>query len=527
VTSDSVQLTTLLHRLGQIAVWANPATALGEAARIAAQAIAVCATEPAGDPDQLDQVAAAFQAAAGRLGGVERQLRAVSATALPDVWRGLAGGTAQTAVAALGSGVGAAPPAFAGVHGTLRALAEAIRAARAKHRDGRARLRGAYDRLAHPTLRVLGLSVPEPVSDPAQVLRAVEDAAAGLRLCQEAYAIAEDAGRHAASRLRDAAGKARVGAIATGDRFSPLDAASLADQAFGADRPPAFDTGVLTAAQVRRASQTLAGMPAGDYAGVRRLLTAAGSDTERAYLLKALAAGHPLADVDRFAAQIRGRPDSWLDAHLSLLRPGGDQPLSYADGSGARIRIDQYDATTCASMSVLAVRSMADPIFTLGLTTGGPGGSDSAAEVDRRLSAEQQRIHDESTHRALGPLDYPQAIGTPPWGVADQLNRYATATGTRYGSRLVDSADAAQIDTALSDVERAVDAGHPVPVLVGDAVPKHYVLVVGHEGGSLQVYEPTGGETVTVSETDFRTGSPAFARALGFPHVQAVVVPRS
>jgi hypothetical protein len=234
-----------------------------------------------------------------------------------------------------------------------------------------------------------------------------------------------------------------------------------------------------------------------------------------------------VADVDRFAAQIRGKSDSWLDAHLTLVHPGSDQPFSYTDGTGQQVRIDQYDATTCGSTSILAARSMADPVFTLGLTTGGPGGSDSAADVDRRLSVEEQRIHDESTHHELGPFNYPQSIGTPPWGVADQLNRYAQVTGTQYDSRLVDSTDAGQTDTALSDVERAVDAGHPVPVLIGDAVPKHYVLVVGHEGDRLQVYEPTNGVTVTVSETDFRTGSPAFAQALGFPNVQAVVVPRS
>jgi hypothetical protein len=525
-SSDSAQLTTLLHRLGQIVVWGNPVTALAEAISIVAHAIRVCADEPAGDPDRLDQVAASFQAAATRVGGVENRVRAVTGTQLPDVWHGVAGGNAQTAVTALANDVAAAPPTFAAVQGNLTVLAGAIRDARAKHRAGREKLHSAYEHLAHPKLKIFGVSVGEPIPDPSHIQHAIEDAAAGLHLCQQGYQVAEEAARRAASQFRDAGGKARVGAMVTGDRFSALDAAVLADQAFDGTRPIPFDSGVLTPAQMQRATQILAGMSPQDYAKVQQLLAAAGSDKERAYILKAVAAGHPVAEIGQFAGQIRGKSDAWLDQHLTLAHPGSDKTFTYTDANGQTVVIDQYDETTCGSTSILAARSLADPIFTLGLTTGGPNGSDSAGDFERRLSAEEQRVHDESTHHELGPFDYPQAIGTPPWGVADQLNRYSGATGTQYESRFVDNTDPGQVSGALSDVEASVDRGQPVPVLIGDSIPRHYVLVVGHEGDKLQIYEPSSGSTVTVNEDDFRNGTPAFAQAVGYPNVQAVVVPK-
>jgi hypothetical protein len=62
-----------------------------------------------------------------------------------------------------------------------------------------------------------------------------------------------------------------------------------------------------------------------------------------------------------------------------------------------------------------------------------------------------------------------------------------------------------------------------VPILLGGPVPRHYVLVVGHSGGDVLLYEPTGGRTVRVSEPDFLDGR--LREPAGFDHVQAVVLP--
>jgi hypothetical protein len=522
-SGDTAQLTTAMHRLADLAHAANPVTAIPQAISVLRTVIAECSHEPPGDPDRLDRAAAAFQAAAGTVDGLRQRVDKVSGTRLPEVWHGLAGGDARTAVAAVGHQLATAPPVFGDVHGTLGTLAHALRDAKAQHAAGRSRLREAHRELTAGGL--FGL-VPDVLQLRSALSRAVTDATQGLRGCIQAYDTAEAAERQAASRLREAAGRARVAAEATGARFSPLDAVVLADQAYGTTGP--YDAGVLSPAQLARATQALGRLSPEDYARMQALLAAAGSDKERAYLLKALAAGHSIAEVTAFAGMIRGKPGDWLDQHLVLVHPGSDQAFSYTDANGNTVAIDQYDETTCGSTSILATRSMADPIFTLDLTTGGDPNdptANSANAFEQRLSAEEQRIHDQSTAGKLGPFDYPQAIGTPPWGVADQLNQYGGATGTHYGSHWVDNTSDASAGSALSTVEASVDSGQPVPVLIGDSVPRHYVLVVGHHGSDLQIYEPTSGRTVTVSESDFRNGTPAFAQAVGYPNVQAVVTP--
>jgi hypothetical protein len=69
----------------------------------------------------------------------------------------------------------------------------------------------------------------------------------------------------------------------------------------------------------------------------------------------------------------------------------------------------------------------------------------------------------------------------------------------------------------------AADRGHPVPMLVGGPLPRHYVLVVGYRAGDVLLYEPTGRDTLLVAERDFLNGT--LRQTAGFDHVQAVVVP--
>src|SRR6266498_5214506 len=66
------------------------------------------------------------------------------------------------------------------------------------------------------------------------------------------------------------------------------------------------------------------------------LLARAGTDEERAYLLKALAAGHSVDELVAFDAQIHGRSD--LVGRLSPINPNrpGDAGFSYVDANGDR-----------------------------------------------------------------------------------------------------------------------------------------------------------------------------------------------
>ncbi|MGZ8744855.1 MAG: hypothetical protein ACXWXO_18210, partial [Nocardioides sp.] len=56
-------------------------------------------------------------------------------------------------------------------------------------------------------------------------------------------------------------------------------------------------------------------------------------------------------------------------------------------------------------------------------------------------------------------------------------------------------------------VAAASEDGHTVPLYIGGSIrPGHVVLVTGSEDGTLTIYEPANGETVTVSRDDFVNG---------------------
>src|SRR6185436_4671912 len=93
------------------------------------------------------------------------------------------------------------------------------------------------------------------------------------------------------------------------------------------------------------------------------LLDRAGSDRERAWLHKALAAGHPVGELIGFADAIRGRDAGWCDAHLSLIDRGGT-------GKQSRLGHDvrQYEDTTCGTTCLIIARAECDPLYALSLT---------------------------------------------------------------------------------------------------------------------------------------------------------------
>jgi hypothetical protein len=68
----------------------------------------------------------------------------------------------------------------------------------------------------------------------------------------------------------------------------------------------------------------------------------------------------------------------------------------------------------------------------------------------------------------------------------------------------------------------AVDHGYPVPLLIGDAIPRHYVLLVHRDAAGALFYEPSQGEVL-------RIGTQALRRRdfspLGYPHLEGVILP--
>ncbi|WP_454044470.1 hypothetical protein [Cellulosimicrobium sp. Marseille-Q8652] len=277
-------------------------------------------------------------------------------------------------------------------------------------------------------------------------------------------------------------------------------------------------------------------------AGPGTQLTVAGA------LDRARGAGHPDTVVARLARVLPGLPPDVRDEVVdplgrgpSLARAGGPgvRPLTLG---GALAR--QVDGTTCGSAVLALLAAAGDPVLALWLVTGtalgtdvGPGAgtvsrADAAGGPEGRWRHLQQVVKSRTGRRALGPLPWPPALGTPPWGAA-RTARYADV---RFTHRVVDGAGGpAVLDAALDAAARGV----PVPLFTGGdlsggfaaAVPRHVVLLVAADAATARrcwVYEPSSGAVHRLDAARLGDGVevPAVRKALGgWPHVVWALLP--
>lgn len=223
-----------------------------------------------------------------------------------------------------------------------------------------------------------------------------------------------------------------------------------------------------------------------------------------------------------------GKGGRRADGPVSAVRPlaGGRAPLITQQlglQSRGGVRLDQVDGTTCGSAVLVALAAWADPAETRLLDRGSASVPGSATDTGlptgfgARYDARQRQVHRESTRF------WPQALGTSPWGMAGWLRRNAPGAGP-YRVRLVDDVAATDVAGALDDVNAALGAGRPVPLLIGALVPRHYCLALARAGADgWRVYEPTSGEVRELPLDLFRRR--ALAPVLGFDRWHAVLLP--
>ncbi|TPG29766.1 hypothetical protein [Mycolicibacterium hodleri] len=161
----------------------------------------------------------------------------------------------------------------------------------------------------------------------------------------------------------------------------------------------------------------------------------------------------------------------------------------------AGLRLQQRDGVSCGPAVAVVAGALLNPGY-------------GAAVTDATwFGGEQGRVH------AAANRIWPRALGTTPWGMAKAIS----AHGTRYRWRLCRRGD------SLVDVTRAVTSHRPVAMLIGNAIPRHWVLIVAVDGDTLQCYEPSSGAVLPVSPADIRG---AGLTPLGFPRAFAFVLPR-
>ncbi len=158
----------------------------------------------------------------------------------------------------------------------------------------------------------------------------------------------------------------------------------------------------------------------------------------------------------------------------------------------------QRDGVTCGPSVAVMAGALLDDEY------GAPLKKEKAQQW---FAAEQGRVH-RATNRV-----WPRALGTTPAGMARAL----TAHGRRYRWRT------ATPRGGLDDVCAAVKEGFPVAMLIGNALPRHWVLLTEVDGLTVRCYEPGRGQLVDVTVRDIRE---ARLKRLGFPRAYAFVLPR-
>ncbi len=176
------------------------------------------------------------------------------------------------------------------------------------------------------------------------------------------------------------------------------------------------------------------------------------------------------------------------------------EPMNFA---GLRLR--QRDGVTCGPSVALMAGALLDPRRQAALAEPEFGAALFAAE-QLRVHAEVNRI-------------WPRRLGTTPWAMARALTEQGATAGVCYRWRLFRGRG-----DGLVDVVTAVAGGRPVAMLVGQVIPRHWVLIVDVAGEALTCYEPSSGELRPIDAAGVRESR---LTGLGYPRPFAFVLPHS
>jgi hypothetical protein len=458
----------------------------GTALRFAVDA-ALAEPPPLGHPAELGYYGHQLADAGGACDRERLVTTGLARQALPDLWLGRAAVAATDAMSTLDGALGRAVEALDEGAAALKALSSGLTEAQGRDELGRGPLRHAKQLLDHRAPAVAGLD--DGVTD-----RACAAARDGIGHLIAAARLADEAGRLAARRLGELAAEAHTAGLTTGS-LTDLDKVVLT----GASVPgPAgldeFNL-ILTTDGVDRASDRLDGLPPEDRRRFTALLAGSLSVQERAYLMQALAAGHSIAAIEAFARSIHrhGADPAWLRDHLTpghaTQGPAGG--LVPADVTFDGRAWTQGPRPTCVAAATVFARARLDPLYALELTTGGHPDDpafDNGDAFARRLLDEQQRVYGDGRGRLD---DWMGRDGITDQGTEEVVDaELSDPTGRDF--RLVDVNTPEQRRDALVAIEAAVDRGVPVPIGARDDGLAHELVVIGHEGDQLLVYNPWG-----------------------------------
>lgn len=457
---------------------------------------------PKGNPGELRGMAGTYGGIATDADGAQADVDKLAKSDLPQVWVGQAQERACEVIGAVAFELEHSVTVMTKARAELDQLADGIEAAQHSHASGKealhqARNEGDFDR--KQSIAIAGMD---------QVIAGYDQAKA----TQEA----------SARVFTDLAAQARASQLDS----SHLDAADKLVLGQSAVPGGPHDVNIImSAGDAERASTKLDALNDADRARFDELLDEARSPQEKAYLMRALAAGHSIDEIAEFGAKIHpyGDDPEWLRDHLQPIYNTTDEttgqtiPTTYA---GAKW---EQTGGTCVAASSVTARAVVDPLYAFQLTTGGNPGdpaSTSADAFEERFLHETERVYGQPANEGSGM--------SKDEGEDAANDEIGPATGAEYEFHDLDSPEDRR--GIFNDVAESVDEGRPVPVQVEGFDDEghrsgHQMMIIGHEDGMLQIYNPWG-HTVWVSEDDFVNGHMEGASDSRLPTVDGVHLPK-
>lgn len=470
---------------------------------------------PKGDGGSVTQLAKGFDTGATTTDNIAVQVTKVASQDLPEVWVGVAAEKAGEVVVAVAEDLERAAGVFGKARTVLDVLAIAFTDAHKKHTDAQDPLhqaRNAADHGDYGAARNLGL--------------------AGADLLLSAFDTVLDAGQTAARDLAALADQARAHQLNSGN-LSSSDRLVLGESAVPGG--PHDLNLILNETDAQRAAQQLDRLSPADRERVDQLLGDAKSPQERAYLMRTLAAGHSVDDVSSFDNLIHDHGDDpmWLQEHLTPIVSTGAQ---HADITYRGASWTQGQYPTCVASSTIMARAMVDPVYTLQLTTGNKPDDPAATGPEAfkaRLRTEQQSVYDHGRSGRDDDRNWLQKLvgyhDDTPGMYANEGQQIANEDIGEYNGQSYQHQDvsgsAADRSSVLPSVESAVDQGKPVPIQVEGDGKGHQMMVIGHQGDKLEIYNPWG-DITWVSEDDFVNGHMDKVDPGVPPNVRGVLMPK-
>jgi hypothetical protein len=471
-----------------------------------------------GDPGELGRRGQFMRETGAVITDIRKQLNQATGQCIPEAWSGGASERALDVTLALEDDLITATNVCNFLSSIFTALADVL-----------ADAAGAYDGGLPPLHAALRLLDTDATVTESTMARAQADALSGLNIMIAACRRAQ-AGAVAAQRDLDECTQRARAELLTTPSLSASEKLALADSSF--DNTKHFLNLILKPDTLRRASAQMDQLSPQDKEAFTKLLDNAKSEPERAYLLKALAAGHNLDEVTKFDATIHkfgDKPDQ-LRSYLEPIDARDDHEQDPGRETPTKTRGVQWtqeQKPTCVAMSTVLARAEVDPVYALGVTSGGHPGDpqyDNPQALQQRLLNEQHRIDGDRTHPVNPDYDIRSSPDASDQSLSDEVG---TPLGRTYESVAADDIDSRR--AVLPSIERSVDDGKPVTVSVYDRANEktdgHQMVVLARQDGKLQIYNPWG-YTEWVSEDDFVNGRIPSATRGVTPDIRSVQVPK-